>query len=153
VRGWPEPEEGVVDYALPGSRDTGPRREARTDYRRLATVEVPIPLGRYPQQRYALVLAEPETGRFRQIRKHMAHIHHPVIGDCQHGRSDHNRLYKQHFSCHRMLLHAWRLRFRHPVDGRPMELEAPLDDAYRGILERFGWQLPADKSISLAPTS
>ena len=51
VRGWPEPEQGVVDYPLPGARDSGPRREARTDYQRLATVEVPIALGRYPQQR------------------------------------------------------------------------------------------------------
>src|SRR6185312_1429314 len=51
VRGWPEPAEGVIDYPLPGSRETGTRREARTRYRRLATVEVPIELGRYPQQR------------------------------------------------------------------------------------------------------
>jgi tRNA pseudouridine65 synthase len=153
VRGWPEPVESVVDYPLPGSRETGPRRDARTAYRRLATVEVPITLGRYPQQRYALVLAEPETGRFRQIRKHMAHIHHPVIGDCQHGRSDHNRLYKQYFSCHRMLLHAWRLRFRHPVDGRPMELTATLDPIYRGLLARFDWSLPGEEAIRLAPTS
>jgi len=142
VRGWPEPAEGVIDYPLPGSRETGPRREARTRYRRLATVEVPIELGRYPQQRYALVLAEPETGRFRQIRKHLAHLHHPVIGDCQHGRGDHNRLYKQHFGCHRMLLHAWRLRFAHPVTGTPMQLEAPLDEAYADLLRRFGWTLP-----------
>jgi len=142
VRGWPEPEEALIDYPLPGARDSGPRRDARTRYRRLATVEVPIALGRYPQQRYGLVLAEPETGRFRQIRKHMAHIHHPVIGDCQHGRSDHNRLYKQYFSCHRMLLHAWRLSFAHPVSGAPMRLEAPLNSAFAGVLERFGWTLP-----------
>ncbi|CAM5255249.1 pseudouridine synthase [Rhodanobacter lindaniclasticus] len=142
VRGWPEPAGGVVDYPLPGSRDTGPRREARTHYRRLATIEVPIELGRYPQQRYALLLAEPESGRFRQIRKHLAHIHHPVIGDCQHGRGDHNRLYKQHFGCHRMLLHAWRLCFAHPATGAAMEIEAPLDAAYAALLERFGWTLP-----------
>lgn len=142
VRGWPEPEEALIDYPLPGSRDTGPRRDARTRYRRLATVEVPIALGRYPQQRYGLVLAEPETGRFRQIRKHMAHVHHPVIGDCQHGRGDHNRLYKQYFGCHRMLLHAWRLRFAHPLTGQPMSLEAPLDAAFAGLLQRFGWALP-----------
>ncbi len=139
VRGWPEPAQGLVDYPLPGSRETGPRREARTAYRRLATVEVPIALGRYPQQRYALLLAEPETGRFRQIRKHLAHLHHPVIGDCQHGRSDHNRLYKQYFGCHRMLLHAWRLQLRHPVSGEPFALQAPLDPAYRDLLARFGW--------------
>ena len=147
VRGWPEPAEGVVDYPLPGSRDTGPRREARTHYRRLATTEVPIALGRYPQQRYALLLAEPESGRFRQIRKHLAHIHHPVIGDCQHGRSDHNRLYKQHFGCHRMLLHAWRIRFVHPLTGATMEIEAPLDDAYAGLLARFGWASKLDPTL------
>lgn len=142
VRGWPEPDAGLIDYPLPGSRETGPRRDASTRYRRLATVEVPIELGRYPQQRYALLLAEPETGRFRQIRKHLAHIHHPVIGDCQHGRSDHNRLYKQHFGCHRMLLHAWRLHFSHPLSGVPMSVEAPLDQPYDALLERFGWTLP-----------
>ncbi len=152
MRGWPEPLQDTIDYALPGARETGPRREARTRYRRLTTVEVPIALGRYPQQRYALVQAEPESGRFRQIRKHLAHIHHPVIGDCQHGRGDHNRLYKQHFGCHRMLLHAWRLRFLHPVDGTPMLLEAPLDDAYRALLAHFGWTLPAELASADAAT-
>jgi len=146
VRGWPEPDEGVIDYPLPGSRETGPRREARTRYRQLASVEAPIALGRYPQQRYSLLLAEPESGRFRQIRKHLAHIHHPVIGDCQHGRSDHNRLYKQHFACHRMLLHAWRVSFRHPLSDTPMTLHAPLDDAFGNLLERFGWSLGAEVS-------
>ena len=143
VRGWPEPEAGLIDYALPGSRESGPRREARTHYQRLATIEVPIALGRYPQQRYALLLASPESGRFRQIRKHLAHIHHPVIGDCQHGRGDHNRLYKQHFGCHRMLLHAWQLQLAHPLDGRPLLIEAPLDRACQTLLERFGWTWPA----------
>ena len=142
VRGWPEPAAGLVDYPLPGARETGPRREARTRYRRLATIELPIALGRYPQQRYALLLAEPESGRFRQIRKHLAHIHHPVIGDCQHGRGDHNRLYKQHFGCHRMLLHAWRVSFAHPLSGAPMTVEAPLDAAFAELLARFGWTAP-----------
>ncbi|MGP1666444.1 MAG: pseudouridine synthase [Rhodanobacter sp.] len=142
VRGWPDPSEGLIDYPLPGSRETGPRREARTAYQKLATIEVPIELGRYPQQRYALVLAKPESGRFRQIRKHLAHIHHPVIGDCQHGRGDHNRLYKQHFSCHRMLLHAWKIDLAHPLSGIPMQLEAPLDEAYANLMERFNWQVP-----------
>ncbi|MEO6801355.1 MAG: pseudouridine synthase [Rhodanobacter sp.] len=142
VRGWPEPAEDVVDYPLPGSRDSGPRRDARTRYWRLATIELPIELGRYAHQRYALLLAEPESGRFRQIRKHLAHVHHPVIGDCQHGRGDHNRLYKQHFGCHRMLLHAWRAGFAHPLSGKAMTIEAPLDNAYASLLARFGWSIP-----------
>ncbi len=140
VRGWPEPAEGTVDYPLPGSRDTGPRKDARTDYRRLATVEVDIPLGRYEKQRYALVAAEPQTGRFRQIRKHFAHIHHPIVGDSQHGRGDHNRLFKQHFASHRLLLHAASLSFFHPSDGRPLTIAAGLDDTWARLLERFGWR-------------
>jgi tRNA pseudouridine65 synthase len=139
VRGWPDPEEGTVDYALPGSRDTGPRREASTDYRRLATVEVDIPLGRYDKQRYALMLAEPRTGRFRQIRKHFAHIHHPIVGDSQHGRGDHNRLFKQHFSSHRLLLHAERLTFTHPRTGADLAISASIDDTMRRVFSRFDW--------------
>jgi tRNA pseudouridine65 synthase len=140
VRGWPDPAEGTIDYPLPGSRDTGPRRDATTDYRQLATVEVDIPLGRYEKQRYALVVAEPRTGRFRQIRKHFAHIHHPIVGDSQHGRGDHNRLYKQHFSSHRLLLHAERLTFAHPVSGQPMAISASLDETWLRLVDRFGWQ-------------
>lgn len=143
TRGWPEPAQAMIDYPLPGSRDHGHRREARTRYQRLACTEAAIPLGKYPQQRYALVLAEPETGRFRQIRKHLAHLRHPIIGDCQHGRSDHNRLYKQYFGCHRMLLHAWQLCLRHPLSGSPLNLLAPLDEAYLELITRFGWNLPS----------
>ncbi|SDG13136.1 pseudouridine synthase [Dyella sp. 333MFSha] len=140
VRGWPDPAEGTIDYPLPGSKDTGPRREASTDYRQLATTEVDIPLGRYEKQRYALMLAEPRTGRFRQIRKHFAHIHHPLVGDSQHGRGDHNRLFKQHFASHRLLLHAAALDFVHPTAVRPMCIEAGLDDTWLRLIERFAWQ-------------
>jgi tRNA pseudouridine65 synthase len=139
VRGWPEPAEALIDYALPGSRPNSERRQARTRYRRLATTTVPIAISRYPEQRYALLEAFPETGRFRQIRKHLAHIHHPVIGDSQHGRSDHNRLFRQHLGCHRMLLHAERISFAHPRSGAPMQIRAPLDSAWQALLERFDW--------------
>jgi len=139
VRGWPDPTEGTIDYALPGSRDTGPRRDATTDYRRLGTIEVDIPLGRYEKQRYALMAAEPRTGRFRQIRKHFAHIHHPIVGDSQHGRGDHNRLFKIHFASHRLLLHAAALSFEHPVSGEPMLVRAGIDDTWTRLLDGFGW--------------
>jgi tRNA pseudouridine65 synthase len=143
VRGWPDPEQGSIDYALPGSRDTGPRKDAVTDYRRLGVIEVPIALGRYENQRYALVLASPRTGRFRQIRKHFAHIHHPIIGDSQHGRGDHNRLFKQHFGSYRLLLHALELSFDHPVLGTRLVVSAGLDDTWRSIMGRFAWSVPA----------
>jgi tRNA pseudouridine65 synthase len=139
VRGWPDPE-GTIDYPLPDVRDNSPRKPAVTNWRLLATTTVAIELGKYPEQRYALIEASPQTGRYRQIRKHFHHVSHHVIGDTSHGRGDHNRLWRMHFGIHRMLLHAWKLVFTHPVDGSRLALRAPVDDAWRRALERFGWE-------------
>lgn len=138
VRGWPE-SEGVVDYALPDVRDNSPRKAAVTNWRVRATTTVPIELGKYPEQRYALIEAMPQTGRYRQIRKHMHHISHHIIGDTSHGRGDHNRLWRMHFSMHRMLLHAWKLDLEHPVDRSPLRMTAPLDAIWQRVIDRFGW--------------
>ena len=138
VRGWPE-AEGVIDYALPDVRERSPRKAALTRWRTLATATVPIALGRYPEQRYALVEAQPQTGRYRQIRKHFHHISHHLIGDTSHGRGDHNRLWRMHFGMHRMLLHAWRLEFTHPCSGVATRIVAAPDEVWRNVLERFGW--------------
>ena len=140
-RGWPD-VQGCLDYPLPGVRENSERKPALTRWRRLGAVEVPIAVGRYPQQRYALVEIDPETGRYRQIRRHFAHLRHPLVGDTSHGRTEHNRLYKQHFGVHRLLLHAWRLAFDHPLDGRRLCIEAPLDAVFAGLLARFDWTLP-----------
>jgi tRNA pseudouridine65 synthase len=138
VRGWPD-GEGVIDYPLPDVRDRSPRRPALTRWRTLTTTTVSIALGRYPEQRYALVAAMPETGRYRQIRKHFHHVSHHLVGDTSHGRGDHNRLWRMHFGVHRLLLHAWRLALAHPVSGANLELCAPLDATWTGVLARFGW--------------
>lgn len=138
VRGWPE-AEGIIDYALPDVRERSPRKAALTRWRVLGTTTVPIALGKYPEQRYALLEASPESGRYRQIRKHLHHVSHHIIGDTSHGRGDHNRLWRMHFSMHRLLLHAWRLQFAHPTLATPLDLCAPLDATWRGVIERFGW--------------
>lgn len=139
VRGWPA-AEGEIDYPLPGMREHGPRKPALTRWRTLATTTVPIEMGRYPEQRYALVEASPETGRYRQIRKHFHHVSHHIVGDTSHGRGDHNRLWRIHFGMHRMLLHAWRLEFAHPVSGQKLVLKAAPDAVWGSVFERFGWQ-------------
>ncbi len=139
VRGWPD-ERGVIDYPLPDVRENSPRKEAVTAWRTLATGTVPIELGRYPEQRYALVEVSPRTGRYRQIRKHLHHISHHVIGDTSHGRGDHNRLWRVHFGMHRMLLHAWKLDLCHPQDGTALALCAGLDTVWQRVIGHFGWQ-------------
>ncbi|MBS0568035.1 MAG: pseudouridylate synthase [Proteobacteria bacterium] len=144
VRGWPA-GEGAIDYPLPGVREHGPRKPALTRWRTLATTTVPIEMGRYPEQRYALVEALPETGRYRQIRKHFHHVSHHIVGDTSHGRGDHNRLWRIHFGMHRMLLHGWQLEFVHPMSGTRMALVARPDPVWLKVLERFGWQDVAEK--------
>ena len=156
VRGWPE-AQGVIDYPLPAApghprpprhlgscpadvRDNAPRKAALTRWRTLATATVPIALGKYPEQRYALIEAQPETGRYRQIRKHCHHVSHHIVGDTSHGRGDHNRLWRMHFQMHRLLLHAWRLELTHPASGAALSLQAPLDEAWRRVLARMGWE-------------
>lgn len=141
VRGWPA-EQGEIDYPLSGSSLSGEARPALTRWTRLATVEVPIACGRYPQQRYALLEVRPETGRYRQIRRHFHHLSHHLLGDTSHGRGDHNRLLRQHFGVHRLLLHAWWLDFEHPLSRQRLRVEAPLDAQWQRLLLAFGWQLP-----------
>jgi tRNA pseudouridine65 synthase len=137
-RGWPA-EEGEIDYPLGDVRPNSPRKPALTRYRRLATVEVPIALGKYPQQRYALMAIDPESGRYRQIRKHFHHISHHLIGDTSHGRTEHNRLFQSQYQVSRLLLHARRLAFTHPASGERLAFVAPLDHEFQTILDAFGW--------------
>jgi tRNA pseudouridine65 synthase len=84
----------------------------------------------------------PETGRYRQIRRHFAHLRHPLIGDTSHGRTEHNRLFKQYFGSHRLLLHAHSLSFDHPLTGHRLCLDAALDTEFTRVLHAFGWSLP-----------
>ena len=137
-RGWPA-EIGEIDYPLGDVRPNSPKKPALTRYRRLATVEVPIALGKYEQQRYALMAVDPETGRYRQIRKHFHHISHHLIGDTSHGRTEHNRLFQSTWQVGRLLLHARRLAFTHPVSGERMTFVAPLDHEFQRVIDTFGW--------------
>ena len=137
-RGWPA-EIGEIDYPLGDVRPNSPKKPALTRYRRLATVEVPIALGKYAQQRYALMAVDPETGRYRQIRKHFHHVSHHLIGDTSHGRTEHNRLFQGTWQVGRLLLHARRLAFTHPVSGERMTFVAPLDRAFQRVIDVFGW--------------
>lgn len=128
VRGFID-ETGVIDHPIvdyPGAAG----QEALTTYRRLAQVELPVAVGRYPTARYSLVAISPQTGRWRQIRKHFSHIRHPIIGDKKHGDLHHNKYFSETLGIHRLLLHAHRLRFTHPYTGQDLEITASWDEAF-----------------------
>jgi len=101
------PEEGIIDYPL--KKENGSMQNAVTHYKRLATAEIDLPQGKFATSRYTLVEANPETGRMHQLRRHFAHIFHPILGDRPHGCNKQNKLWKEQFEMDTMMLHASRL--------------------------------------------
>lgn len=109
VRGWP-PAQGEIDRTLarnPERPSAGqPRLAAVTLYRRLVCHEWPFSDGRHACSRYALIEAEPLSGRRHQIRRHFKHLGHPLIGDSTHGKGSHNRAVADWLGVQRLWLHA-----------------------------------------------
>lgn len=147
VRGHP-PESGSIDHALSRQFDDYEHRAANatteaqtaiTHYRRLATVELPYSVDRYPSSRYALLELKPETGRRHQLRRHLKHLSHPIIGDATYGKGRHNRLFQALFGCHRLLLACLDMTIAQPVSGESLTLAAPLANDFYALLEQLGW--------------
>jgi len=143
VRGWP-PEQGLIDHPLRDEPDDKrlkgePQalRQARTGYRRLATTEIPVAIEGHASSRYSLVELYPETGRKHQLRRHMKHISHPIIGDANHGRGRHNRYFAERFGQGRLMLAATELRFRHPATGALLHLHAEPEASFMQVLSIF----------------
>jgi tRNA pseudouridine65 synthase len=137
VRGWP-PENGEIDHPLardPERPSTGqPRVPALTRFERLHRIEWPFADGRHPTSRYAVLGVEPLSGRRHQIRRHLKHIAHPIVGDSTHGKGAHNRAVAAWLGVDRLWLHALRLEIP-AVGSRPTTvIEAPADDAWRRAL-------------------
>jgi len=134
-RGWPE-ESFVVDHALDGGPGKPLKKPAITRFTRLATAELELPSAGFATSRYALLQVQPQTGRFRQIRRHLKHVSHHLIGDSSHGDGRHNRAFRA-LGIHRMLLHAQRLAFVHPHTGARIAMDAPLDGEFAKALRLF----------------
>lgn len=148
VRGF-MPEQGTLDYALSFQPDAiadkfanldKPPQDAITHWTSLAQVELPFAVSKkHPTSRYSMVNLRPETGRKHQLRRHMAHLFHPIVGDTSHGDGRHNRFFREQYNCHRMLLHASRLVLTHPITAEPLQLDAKIDDDWQRILDEFSW--------------
>lgn len=140
VRGHP-PESGTIDHPLQrkdeeagSERSDGPVQEAVTRFTRLECFELPVCVDRYPTSRYALLELRPETGRRHQLRRHMKHISHPIIGDTTWGKGRHNRMLAERYGIARQLLACVGLSFRHPAGGQPISIDCPLDADFLHIL-------------------
>lgn len=151
VRGY-SPPEGTIDSPIRPDKDHKHKapQDAITHYRQLATVTLPIPVGRYETSRYSLVEVKPETGRMHQIRKHFAHIRHYIIGDKRHGDWRHNKMFLEELASPSLLLHAATLSFIHPFTQKPVRIEAPMSANMSRLCRQFGWETNVPASV-LAP--
>lgn len=147
VRGWPQ-DEGEIDHPLSRQYDDyerqpdviAPAQDALTRYRCLARVALPNQVdARYPESRYALLALDPVTGRKHQLRRHLKHIAHPIIGDATYGKGQHNRLFTQLFGSQRLLLACTQLRIQHPHSGAPLHIVAPLAEDFAAVVNALGW--------------
>lgn len=150
VRGYLE-GEGRLDYALTRELDDiadkfadadKPPQDAITRWQGLAKVELPFAVSKkHATSRYSLMQLSPETGRKHQLRRHMAHLRHPIVGDTSHGDGRHNRFFREQYQCDRLMLHAARLSLTHPVTGASLNITAPVDHHWQHLANEFGWDL------------
>lgn len=153
VRGWAA-EAAQVDHPLREHHDkmadkkakvNKPPQSAVTHFQRLAKTEIDYCVDKYPRSRYSLLACSPKTGRKHQIRRHLKHISHPIIGDAKYGKGIHNRFFEHHFDCHRLLLHAERLQLPHPITNQTLTINAPLDERFHRVIDGCGWNSALNK--------
>lgn len=142
-------EGGVLDYALKEELDKHGDKHANenkapqsaiTHYQPLLTSEIPYSSGRYPTSRFSLVQMQPQTGRKHQLRRHTAHLRHPIVGDTTHGDGKQNRFFRDHFGVNRLWLIAKKLSFIHPVTNQPLSIETELEPEWLTLFSGLGWQ-------------
>lgn len=131
VRGH-TPDEMEINYPL--RKENGVMQEAFTYFKTLQRTEIPVAFGKHHTSRYSLVEAAPETGRMHQLRKHFAHINHPIIGDRPHGCNKQNRLFKETWEMDTMLLHASELSFTHPHLKTEIHFKAEIQAEFRRMI-------------------
>ena len=128
VRGWPA-DAGMTDHPLKRMPDD--MRHERTEvqtalthWRTLEHYELPLAQGCFDTTRCALVELQPLTGRRHQLRRHMKHIAHPIVGDATHGKGPLNRALAEWLGVQRLWLHAHTLAIKHPITGDLLQIEA-----------------------------
>lgn len=139
VRGIPAEKESLIDHPLTSER-SNKLQEAQTRYKVIAESEIPFnSTGRYPTSRYSLLEVDLMTGRTHQIRRHLAHIRHYIIGDKKHGDNKQNIFFEKQFNLKNLLLHAWKLTIKHPLTGEKIAVTCPIPVHFQTIMQELAW--------------
>lgn len=141
VRGFLKEPKARIEIPLE-SDSSGELYEAITDYEVIDQVELPFAVGkRHPTARYSLVKVQPVTGRFHQIRRHFARLSHPIIGDCVHGDSYHNRFFREQLEVQGLMLRATELSIDEPAVR--IELNSVWPENWSRMFDRTGLSITA----------
>lgn len=143
VRGFTDSED-CIQYALAKTDSNKPhttleKQEAETCYSRKKIIEIPETVGRYQTARYSLLELKPKTGRYHQIRKHMAHLRHPIIGDVKYGDRFHNKFFKRHLDIPTLMLSAIEVSLHHPKTGNALNISSPPNPAFDKLNNLWDW--------------
>jgi tRNA pseudouridine65 synthase len=130
VRGWPA-QAGRIDRELDG-------KPSLSSYRVLGRAEMPWSAGGHPSSRYSLLEVETGSGRFHQIRRHLAGVSHPILGDTRRGDGVHTRHFRERLGCHRLLLAAVELAMIHPSGGL-LRVRSRVAPDFREPARALGW--------------
>jgi len=136
VQGVPRPREGKVDVPL--LKQSGPKGERMRDASGQEGGQRSVTYYRTADQAgqaFAFLVLQPHTGRQHQLRAHMAHIGHPILGDNKYGG---DRAVPAAIA-NRLHLHARRIVFPHPRTGKPVSVVAPLSDTMRATFDTLGF--------------
>lgn len=153
VRGY-IPEKGTVDHPVKKIKDQYIRHQIKqkddsnekiypavTVFKQLAKIKLPFAVDKYPSSRYSLAELIPKTGRRHQLRRHMKHLSHPIIGDTRYGKDVHNKFFVNQFNCKGLLLAAVEMHFIHPETGTDVLITAAPNQTFSLILKQFNWNI------------
>jgi tRNA pseudouridine65 synthase len=139
VRGIPSEKEALINHPLRSER-SNKLQEAQTRYKVIAEAEIPFnSTGRYPTSRYSLLEMDLLTGRTHQIRRHLAHVRHYIVGDKKHGDNKQNLFFETQFALKNLLLHSWKVSFIHPVYKVPISFTCPPPLHFKRIMLELNW--------------
>jgi tRNA pseudouridine65 synthase len=139
ARGY-TPDQKIIDHPLL-SDSSDLMLSSLTHINTLSHLELPFPISKvHPTSRYSLIKAEPKTGRYQQIRRHLASLSHPLIGDIKHGDSRHNRFFREQLNISGLLLHSLQLSFVHPYTGEVLNIKTPWSDRWQKVFKLFQFE-------------
>lgn len=155
ARGY-TPSAGIIDQPLL-SDSSDLQLPSLTHFETLAQIDLPYAISKkHDTTRYSLVKVVPKTGRYHQIRRHLASLSHPLVGDIKHGDSRHNRFFREELKISGLLLHSFELNFKHPYTNTPVNLFTPWSHRWIKIFELFHFKenlLAISCSPSVLPPS